>query len=263
MTTAVITASGRRTLTRAERSERTSELMAELAECADAHRREQLLEETILINRGVAEAVAARYRSRGVAQDDLNQVAYEGLVKAVTRFDPALRNDLLTYAVPTIRGELQRYFRDQGWTVRPPRRVQELQLRVNRTIEALSQQLGHEPDAAEVIAELEITEREYDEALVAFGCFQPTSLDQPVDQRLGDHPRRPDPGHRDETAALEARVRLAPVVRRLPERDRRILHLRFFEDRTQEEIGMDLGVTQMQVSRLLARILRQLREDLD
>ncbi len=263
MTTAVITASGRRTLTRAERSERTSELMAELAECADAHRREQLLEETILINRGVAEAVAARYRSRGVAQDDLNQVAYEGLVKAVTRFDPALRNDLLTYAVPTIRGELQRYFRDQGWTVRPPRRVQELQLRVNRTIEALSQQLGHEPDAAEVIAELEITEREYDEALVAFGCFQPTSLDQPVtsasETTLGA--LIPDTG--DETAALEARVRLAPVVRRLPERDRRILHLRFFEDRTQEEIGMDLGVTQMQVSRLLARILRQLREDLD
>lgn len=263
MTTVATQSTGRRTLTRAERSERTAELMAEVATCRDPARREELLEETIVINRGVAEAVAARYRSRGVAQDDLNQVAYEGLVKAVTRFDPALRNDLLTYAVPTIRGELQRYFRDQGWTVRPPRRVQELQLRVNRTIEALSQQLGREPSSTEVMTELDITEQEYDEALVAFGCFQPTSLDQPVSAASETTLGQLIPDDDRETAALEARVRLAPIVRRLPERDRRILHMRFFEDRTQEEIGMDLGVTQMQVSRLLARILRQLREDLD
>ena len=108
------------------------------------------------------------------------QVAYEGLTKAVRRFDPSTRNDLLTYAVPTIRGEVMRHFRDHGWTVRPPRRVQELQWRVNQCIERLEHELGREPRDAEVIEELGIDEKDYREAIEAFGCFQPTSLDQPV-----------------------------------------------------------------------------------
>ncbi|MDO9352275.1 MAG: sigma-70 family RNA polymerase sigma factor, partial [Solirubrobacteraceae bacterium] len=128
---------GDRGLTRAERSEQTAALLTESVTCGDPAERERILERVVLINRGVAEAVASRYRSRGVPQDDLVQAAYEGLTKAVHRFDPLLRNDLLTYAVPTIRGELQRYFRDQGWVVRPPRRVQELQWRVNQTIDRL------------------------------------------------------------------------------------------------------------------------------
>lgn len=251
---------GDRGLTRRERSERTAELL-ERSRGADEETRRAILEEVVLINRGVAEAVASRYRNRGIAQDDLVQVAYEGLTKAVMRFDPELRNDLLTYAVPTIRGELQRYFRDQGWTVRPPRRVQELQWRVNHAIEELGQELGREPTDAEVMAHLEIDADDYREAVEAFGCFQPTSLDLPVGQEspttLGA--LIPDDGH--ERDAADARVALAPVVRRLSERDRRILYLRFFEDRTQEEIGDDLGVTQMQVSRLLARILKNLRTE--
>lgn len=251
---------GDRGLTRQQRSERTSELLAQACR-ADEDTRRVLLEEVVLINRGVAEAVASRYRSRGIAQDDLVQVAYEGLTKAVMRFDPELRNDLLTYAVPTIRGELQRYFRDHGWTVRPPRRVQELQWRVNHAIEDLSQELGREPTDEEVMARLDIGFGEYREAIEAFGCFQPTSLDLPVGQEspttLGA--LIPDDDH--DRDAADARVALAPVVRRLSERDRRILYLRFFEDRTQEEIGEDLGVTQMQVSRLLSRILKNLRDE--
>ena len=217
----------------------------------------------ILINRGVAEAVASRYRGRGVSQDDLVQVAYEGLTKAVRRFDPSTRNDLLTYAVPTIRGEVMRHFRDHGWSVRPPRRVQELQWRVNQCIERLEHELGREPRDAEVIEELGITEADYREAIEAFGCFQPTSLDQPVRAEATSSIGDLIPDVSEPQGAADARVTLAPVVRRLSERDRRILHLRFFEDLTQAEIGEDLGVTQMQVSRLLSRILGTLKEDLN
>jgi len=254
---------GDRGLSRAARSERTAALIEEAHSCGDETRKRRLLDEVILINRGVAEAVASRYRGRGISQDDLVQVAYEGLTKAVNRFDPSTRNDLLTYAVPTIRGEVMRHFRDHGWSVRPPRRVQELQWRVNQCIERLEHELGREPRDAEVIEELGIDAAEYREALEAFGCFQPTSLDQPVHtdatSSLGDL----IPDVADQHGAADARVALAPVVRRLSERDRRILHLRFFEDRTQAEIGEDLGVTQMQVSRLLSRILGTLREDLE
>lgn len=248
-------------LTRAERAKQTSSLLEE-AHHADDARRADLLDRVVLINRGVAEAVATRYRNRGVPLDDLHQVAYEGLTKAVRRFDPEQRKDLLTYAVPTIRGELQRYFRDIGWTIRPPRRVQETQWQVNRTVERLGHELGREPTAEEVADELGLDIDEYHEAAAAYGCFQVASLDQPagdgsptvVGDLLADDDR--------DSAASEARVTLAPVVRRLSDRDRRILHLRYFEDLTQEEIGSDLGVTQMQVSRLLTRILGTLREEL-
>ena len=249
-------------LSRAERAEQTTALLQEAAGTDDPARAAELRERVVVINRGVADAVAARYRHRGVALDDLHQVAYEGLTKAVLRFDPTLRNDLLTYAVPTIRGELQRYFRDQGWTVRPPRRIQETQWLVNQATDRLRQRLEREPEPEEVAAELDISMDDYHETVAAFGCFQPASLDQPA---AGDSVASVGdllPADDHETGASEARVALAPVVRQLPERDRRILYLRFFEDRTQEEIGQDLGVTQMQVSRLLTRILGTLREEL-
>jgi RNA polymerase sigma-B factor len=249
-------------LTRAERSEQTDALLQAAHASTDPAEVERLRARAVLINRGVAEAVARRYRHRGIAQDDLNQVAYEGLTKAVARFDPSLRNDLLTFAVPTIRGELQRYFRDQGWTVRPPRRIQEVQGRAQIAIRDLEQLLGREPDDAEVADELGVSVEEYGEAMAALGCFRPTSLDLPVGTEtatLGDLL----PDEEDLQDASDARVMLAPVVRELSERDRRILYLRFFEDRTQAEIGEDLGVTQMQVSRLLSRILDDLRDRLD
>ncbi|WP_121254682.1 sigma-70 family RNA polymerase sigma factor [Nocardioides ferulae] len=249
--------------TRQHRSELTDRLLREAADCTDADRRRDLLEQVVVANRGVAEAVAARYRSRGLSQDDLNQVAYEGLTKAVLRFDAGLRNDLLSYAVPTIRGELQRYFRDQGWTIRPPRRIQELQWRAGQAVEGLSQEHGREPTPAEVVAELGVSADDYAEALEAFGCFTPASLDQPVSRGAVTTVAELLPEDGDSgLGASEARVTLAPVVRRLSARDRRILYLRFFEDRTQEEIGRELGVTQMQVSRLLSRILTRLRDEI-
>ncbi|MBB3044162.1 sigma-70 family RNA polymerase sigma factor [Nocardioides soli] len=249
-------------LSRTERAEQTDTLLRAAHETPDRGEADALRARAVLINRGVAEAVARRYRQRGLPQDDLNQVAYEGLTKAVTRFDPSLRNDLLTFAVPTIRGELQRYFRDQGWTVRPPRRIQELQSHANAVVRELEQDLGREPTGEEVADELDIPVEEYDEAMAALGCFQPTSLDLPVGAEsatLGDLLPDTDEDH----DASDARLMLEPVVRRLSERDRRILYLRFFEDLTQAEIGDDLGVTQMQVSRLLARILGDMRHELD
>jgi RNA polymerase sigma-B factor len=249
-------------LTRAERTEQTAALLAAAHATDDPDEATRLRERVVVINRGVAEAVASRYRNRGVPIDDLHQVAYEGLTKAVMRFDAELRNDLLTYAVPTIRGELQRYFRDQGWAVRPPRRIQEQQWQVNQVYDRLAHDLGREPAEREIAAALDISVEEYRETVQAFGCFQPASLDQPATHEsptpVGDLLAAED----HDADAAEARVALAPVVRRLSERDRRILYLRFFEDRTQEEIGHDLGVTQMQVSRLLTRILGNLREGL-
>ncbi|GAB6986515.1 sigma-70 family RNA polymerase sigma factor [Nocardioides pyridinolyticus] len=250
------------TLTRTERAEQTAELLRQAYETTDEARRDELRSQVVLINRGVAESVAMRYRGRGVATEDLYQVAYEGLTKAVQRFDAEMRKDLLTFAVPTIRGELQRYFRDLGWTVRPPRRIQELQGRANQAFSRLSQELGREPTPDEVAAELDISPQDYRDSEAALGCFTPTSLDQPAGEStatVGDLIIEDDDSHE----ASEARVMLAPVVRDLSERDRRILYLRFFEDRTQSEIGEDLGVTQMQVSRLLSRILGDMREELE
>ena len=243
-------------LTRAERSRRTGELMRQAHATQDERRRSELLDEVILLNRCVAEAIANRYRGRGVSEEDLHQSAFEGLVKAVHKFDPTIRPDLLTYAVPTIRGEVQRWFRDQSWMVRPPRRLQELQWRVSRSIESLSQELGRQPSDAELSEHVGCSTDELDETIQSFGCFQPASIDKPVGSGTGTTLADVLKDEDDERSSIEAQAILRPVLRRLPERDRRILFLRFFEDQSQKEIGAELGVTQMQVSRLLARILR-------
>lgn len=247
---------------RADRAATTAELLAELGTAASAEQRRELVARIVLANRGVAVAMAMRYRNRGVPLDDLCQAAFEGLTKAVQRFDPELSSDLLTYAVPTIRGELQRHFRDTTWMVRPPRRVQELQRQVHQRTDELCQALGHEPNRAELAEHLHLLESDIDEAQRAHDCFSMVSLDQPVASEAGL--RLADVlCERVDTDLTEARVALALVVRRLPERDRRILYLRFFEDRTQAEIGRDLGVSQMQVSRLLTKLLHQLRAEIN
>ncbi len=246
--------------TREERSERTAELLQQRTKAGPDEQRE-LVAEIVRLNRGVAVALAMRYRGRGVALDDLCQTAFEGLTKAVWRFDPELADDLLTFAVPTVRGELQRHFRDRSWTVRPPRRLQELQQEVKQASEHLCHVLGREPGVQEIAEHLGVDEEDVLESMRVHECFRPVSLDQTVmlesELSLGETiPAK------DSTSVTEARIALEPLVRRLPERDRRILYLRFFEDRTQEEIGRDLGVSQMQVSRLLTRLLGQLREQL-
>jgi RNA polymerase sigma-B factor len=254
--------SAERTAGRAERAERTHDLLGRAAEAGDEAERRRLLDEVVVLNLGVANAIAARYRSRGIADDDLRQVAYLALVKAALGFDYATGHDFLSYSVPTIRGEIKRHFRDAGWVVRPPRRIQELQARIAGVEAELSARLGRSPRPSEVAEALQEPLEDVTEALASDGCFTPTSLDRPtVDDggsTIGDLIGDLDAGQ----SAAEARVVLGPVVRRLKERDRRILMLRFFNGWTQAEIAADIGVTQMQVSRLLSRILADLRRDL-
>ena len=247
---------------REERSRRTAELLVLRAEAVTAEQRREVNAEIVELNRAVAIALARRYRNRGVGLDDLCQTAFEGLAKAVSRYDALLADDLLTFAVPTIRGELLRHFRDHAWAVRPPRRIQELQQEVTVAAEELRGRLGREPECSDIASHLGVEEDAVAEALRAKDCFQPLSLTQPTGSTsqltLADVLCDDD----DWNDLSDARVSLIPAVRRLSERDRRILYLRFFEDYTQAEIGAELGVSQMQVSRLLARVLVQLREEI-
>lgn len=223
---------------------------------------QRVIEEIIVLNMGVAESVAARFRGRGESLEDLTQVAYLGLTKAVHRFDPDRGNDFLAFAVPTIAGEVKRHFRDAAWTVRPTRRIQELRARIAKISAELAQELRRPPKPSDVAVRLEVDLEQVLEALTSEGCFTPSSLDErgpsedgySLAERLGI----PD----DEFDRAEAVALMAPACRALRPRDRRILYLRFFRGWTQSEIAADLGVTQMQVSRLLSRILASLRDSL-
>ncbi len=246
----------------AERGAVTARLFERIQDTDDEREQALLREEVVVLNMGVARAIAHRYRQRGLNLDDLIQVAYVGLVKAVNGFDPDRERDFLSYAVPTVSGEVKRYFRDFGWTVRPPRRIQELQARIARASSELSHRLGRSPRPGEVADELEVDVDAVIEALAADGCFSPSSLDVPVGEDGSSTLGQMMPDECEHYTDAEARVMLAPAVRRLAERDKRILELRFFEGWTQEQIAADIGVTQMQVSRLLARILQELREEL-
>jgi RNA polymerase sigma-B factor len=252
--------------TRQQRREQTSLALAEAAATDSPERRRELLDHVVQINMEVARSVASRFLNRGVEEDDLLQVAYVALTRAARGFDPGRHDDFLSYAVPCIRGELKKHFRDRGWTVRPPRRIQETQARVSAAEAELVQRLGRSPKPSEYAEFLDLPIGDVIEALSADGCFTPSSLDRPITESdgsgfttIGDLLGEEDAAR----MAAEARATLAPVVRRLKERDRRILYLRFFEERTQQEIADEIGVTQMQVSRLLSRILRDMRNDLD
>lgn len=244
-----------------DRKPRTAELFAQAAEATSDAERRELEDEIVRLNMRVASDCAKRYRGRGIASDDLDQVAYVGLVKAVRGFDPGRGLDFLVFAVPTIRGELRRHFRDLGWTVRPPRSIQELQSRILAAEGELTQELGRSPRPSDLARHLDVDLDHVLDALSANGCFAPASLDIPSldgDEVLGDRLGAMDP----EFDTAEARVTLAAVMRGLTPRERRILELRFFGGRTQAEIGADIGVTQMQVSRLLNRILTRLHDSM-
>jgi len=247
---------------RADRARRTDDLLDQLDHTTDDQTREELFEDLVRTNMGVARSIAARYRNRGISDDDLEQVAYLALVRAARAYDHSRGHDFMSFCVPSIRGEVRRHFRDLGWMVRPPRRVQELQSRLERSESDLQHHLGRAPKTDELARELDAPVSDVEEALATVGCFTPVSLDQPTSTEttsIADQIGSPDAS----LDAVEARVMLAPVVRRLDHRERRILELRFFHCCTQQEIADDIGVTQMQVSRLLSGLMARLRTQLE
>ena len=209
---------------------------------------------------GLAEYLARRFSNRGEPLDDLIQVASVGLVKAVDRFDPERGVEFSTYATHTVVGELKRHFRDKGWAVRAPRRMQELYLRLGKIVANLSQELGRSPTIPELAAEAQVSEEEVLEAMEAGQAYRFASLDAPSPgdddgDSLGTHLGAEDAQMVD----AEHRATLSPLLANLPARERTIIHLRFFEGLTQSEIAARLGISQMHVSRLLSRSLSQLR----
>lgn len=193
--------------------------------------------------------------------DDLMQAASLGLFKAVDRFDAARGTSLTAYAMPMMAGEVRRWLRDNAWAVRPPRGLQERTLRVRRTADELEQRLGRRPNVAEVAEATRLSLEEVVEAQIAGRALSSVSLEAGRDDEEEGHGLHETLGETD--AALERvpeRVALAAAIRRLPGRDRTILHLRYEEDLTQVAIGRRLGMSQMTVSRALRRLVPQLRE---
>ncbi|MDQ2728528.1 MAG: sigma-70 family RNA polymerase sigma factor [Actinomycetota bacterium] len=215
---------------------------------------------TVVAYQGLAYSLAARFAQRGEELDDLNQVAMIGLVKAVDRFDPDRGVALTTFASATILGELKRHLRDRSWSVRLPRRVHDLHLRVQQSIDQLSQDLGRSPAISEIAADLGATIEEVVEAVDAGGLRHNAPLEPPSPTGGDGHGVRTRLGRPDTNLAeVESRVSLSPLLNRLPDRQREVLALRFGCGCSQSEIARRIGISQMQVSRLLSKSLAQLR----
>jgi RNA polymerase sigma-B factor len=235
---------------------------ARLAELFDRRTEPDAKRELVEMFDGLAQRLARRFRGRGVALDDLVQVARYGLLKAIDRFDPEREVMFSTYAGRTIIGEIKHYFRDQAWSVRVPRSLQNLWLDVSRAVDELTHSLGRSPSILEIADQLEVDEEQVLEALDAGAAYTASSLDRTVgedgESTVVDHIGDVDPEF--ETAAV--RGALVGHLRTLPERERTVLYLRFFDGRTQAEIAMEIGVSQVHVSRILSRTLEDLRAEL-
>jgi RNA polymerase sigma-B factor len=213
----------------------------------------------------LADHIARRFEGRGEPRDDLVQVARVGLVNAVVRFDVGAGSDFVSFAVPTIMGEVRRHFRDNSWSVKVPRRLKELHLRLGAATAELSQRLGRAPTATELAAELGMDRAEVVEGLVAGSSYNTLSIDsgsgsddddaRAIADTLGDADAGLD--------RIEDREALRPLLEALPERERTVLVLRFFDSMTQTQIAARVGISQMHVSRLLAKSLTRLRDQLE
>jgi RNA polymerase sigma-B factor len=250
-------------------SERDREREAELLELiaslpADDPRRVAARDELVTMHLPLAAFLARRFRDRGESLDDLTQVATVGLIKAVDRFEPDRGVQFSTFATPTMVGEIKRHFRDKGWAIRVPRRLQELRLAITRATAELSQATGRSPTVAELATHLGVSDEEVLEGMESAQAYATLSLDASssdgtedggtLADTLGDHDHR--------LAMVEARQTLNPLLAGLAPRERAIIHMRFFENMTQSQIAEQVGVSQMHVSRLLAKSLAQMRTEL-
>ncbi|QEV21721.1 SigB/SigF/SigG family RNA polymerase sigma factor [Streptomyces alboniger] len=258
----------RRTTTRHPHNDApdTAARFARLAALEDGPERELLCEEIVEAWLPMAHRIAGRFRNKGESIEDLQQVAAMGLVKAVNRYEPG-RGAFESYAVPTITGELRRHFRDRMWDVRVPRRVQELRNKVRVARRELLDQpgSGREPGIAEIAAHAGLTEDEVRDGMEAMEGYSALSLDAEISSAdpdgfsLADTLGAPDPAYDCITDREAAKAGL----RQLPERERTILYLRFFEDMTQSKIAEELGISQMHVSRLISRSCARVRSAAD
>lgn len=242
--------------------QREHALIAELAALPDEDpRRKPLRDELVTMNLPLVEHLARRFRERGEAHEDLVQVGTVGLIKAVDRFDADRGVEFSTYATPTIVGEIKRHFRDRGWAVRVPRRLQELRLAIGRATAELSQQTGRSPTVGDLARHLGISEDDVLEGLESAQAYATASLDAGTSADGEDSTSLGDTlGFTDDALeGVENRESLKPLLLSLPDRERHILMLRFFGNKTQSEIAQEIGISQMHVSRILAKTLAQLR----
>ena len=223
----------------------------------------KLRNELVVEHTWIARTVARRFDQRCEAFDDLFQVASLGLVKAVDRFDPEMGTNFVSFAMPTVVGEVRRHFRDHTWSVRVPRRAKEIKPLITKAIEHLHQELGRSPKVSEIAAHLHIDEDDVLEAMEASAAYRASSLDAPM--AGGDSPEthralaQPD---KDLRRLVDATA-LAQLLETLPGRSRMILYLRFFENLSQAEIAEQVGTSQVHVGRLLKAALEQLRSQID
>jgi len=233
--------------------ERSEELFARLRNDPDAR------EDLVRLHFPLVEYLARRFAGRGEPVEDLVQVASIGLLKAIDRFDPDRGVKFSTYATPTIIGELKRHFRDKGWAMRVPRRLQEIGLQLSRVVSEMYQELGRSPTVSEIADRSGLTDDDVLEGMDAIHAHSIGSLDAPTDDEGQTSAGRL--GAEDETyELLEGWASVAPHLEKLPERERSILYLRFFRGMTQSQIAERLGISQMHVSRILSRTLLVLRE---
>jgi RNA polymerase sigma-B factor len=226
-------------------------------------RRAELRDELVRGHLPVAQHIARRFSRRGEPEEDLEQVATLGLINAVDRYDPERGTDFLSYAVPTITGEVRRHFRDQAWSMRVPRRLKDLNVTLSSAMSQMSQTLGRAPTAAELATNLNLPKEDVLEALEASNAYRSGSLDEmlvddpdsgTVSDLLGEADAALD--------KVEYQQSLAPLLADLAPRERTIIMLRFFKNMTQSQIADEVGISQMHVSRLLAKTLAQLRDGL-
>ena len=239
-----------------KRNDEERRLFKAYLEGGDLGARERLVERFLPL----ARQLARRYGSAGEAMDDLVQVASLGLVKAIDRYELDRGTAFSSFAVPTILGEIKRYFRDTGWTIRVPRAIQERRMKVNRAIPALTGKLGRSPTTAEIAEHIEATSEEVLEALEAAVAYEPVSLDTTPGSEEDDDSWAQSIGSEDPSYELvEQNATLAPAMKALPDRERIILHMRFVQDLTQSQIAERIGISQMHVSRLIRKALEAVR----
>jgi RNA polymerase sigma-B factor len=237
------------------RADRDRELLLRYRDAGDLRARDELVERFLPL----ARQLARRYQRANEPLDDLVQVASIGLIKAVDRFDPDRGTAFSSYAVPTILGELKRYFRDAGWAVHVPRGMQERVIALNQAVSKLSRELGRSPSPAELAESLQVPREEVLESMEAAIAYDATSLEAPRGDAEGDSYAESLGAEDERFELIEYTAAIAPTLQALPERDRVVLHLRFVEDLTQTEIADRIGVSQMHVSRLIRRALTRLR----